>query len=41
MYAITSRFDMLAPVLIDCNHSDGRNCREREKGTYYGDNPYC
>lgn len=39
MYAITRRLDVLAPVLIDCNCSDGRNCREREKGTYYGDDP--
>lgn len=31
MYAITRRFDVLAPVLIDCN------CRERGKGAYYGD----
>lgn len=41
MYAITRRLDVLAPVLIDCNRSDGRNCREREKGSYYGDNTHC
>ena len=37
MYAITRRLDVLAPVLIDCNHSGGRNSREREKGAQYGD----
>lgn len=25
MYAITRRFDVLAPVLINCNYSGGRN----------------
>ena len=37
MYAISRRLDVLAPVLVDCNYSDGGNRREREKGTYYGD----
>ena len=37
MYAIARRLDVRAPVLINCNCSDGRNRREREKGTYYGD----
>lgn len=37
MYAITRRFGVLAPVLIDCKYSGGRNRREREKGTCYGD----
>ena len=32
MYAITCRFDVLAPVLIDCNYGGVRNRREREKG---------
>lgn len=41
MYAITRRLDVLVPVLIDCNCGDGRSCIEREKGTYYEDNPYC
>ena len=41
MYAITRRLDVLVLVLIDCNYSDGRDCRERQKGTYYGDNPHC
>lgn len=36
MYAITRRLDMLAPVLVDCEYGGGRNRREREKGTYYG-----
>ncbi len=37
MYAITRRLDVLAPVLVDCEYSGGRDCREREKGSYYGD----
>lgn len=38
MYAITRRLDVLAPVLVDCDHSSGRrNGCEQEKGTYYGD----
>lgn len=41
MYAITRRLDVLVPVLIDCNCSDRRNRREREKGTYYGNDPHC
>ena len=41
MYAITCRLDVLAPVLVDCNCSDGMNCRGLEKGTYYGYDPYC
>lgn len=41
MYAITRRLDVLAPVLIDCNCSDGRTGREREKGAYYGYNLQC
>lgn len=41
MYAITRRLDVLSPVLIDCDYSGGWDRREREKGTYYGYNPYC
>lgn len=42
MYAITRRLDVLAPVLIDCDYSGGRRSRrEREKGTYHGNNPHC
>ncbi len=41
MYAITRRLDVLSPVLIDCDYSGGGDRREREKGTYYGCNPYC
>lgn len=41
MYAITRRFDILAPVLVDCNCSDGRKRRELEKGSYYVYKPYC
>lgn len=42
MYAITRRLDVLSPVLIDCDYSGGGgNRREREKGSYYGYNPYC
>lgn len=41
MYAITRRLDVLSPVLIDCGYSGGENSREREKGAYYGYNPYC
>lgn len=41
MYAITRRLDVLALVLIDCNCSDGRKCRELEKGTYREYNPHC
>lgn len=41
MYAITRRLDVLAPVRVDCNYSGGRNRREQEKGTYYGDYTYC
>lgn len=41
MYAITRRLDVLVPVLIDCNCSDGRSCREREKGTAYGNHSHC
>lgn len=37
MYAITRRLDVLAPVLIDCDYSGGRNSREQEKGAQYGD----
>lgn len=37
MYAITRRFDVLAPVPIECNYSGGRNRSDREKGTCYGD----
>ena len=37
MYAITRRLDVLAPVLVDCKHGRERNCREQEKGAYYGD----
>lgn len=37
MYLITRRLDVLAPVLVDCNYSGGRNRREREKGAWYGD----
>lgn len=40
MYAITRRLDVLAPVLIDCNCSDRRNCCQREKGAYYGNYPH-
>lgn len=36
MYAITRRLDVLAPVFVDCEYGGGRNRREREKGTYYG-----
>lgn len=36
MYAITRRLDVLAPVLVDCEYGGGRNRREREEGTYYG-----
>ena len=41
MYAIARRLDVLSPVLIDCDYSGGGNSREREKGAYYGYNPYC
>lgn len=41
MYAITRRLDVLAPVIVDCNCSDGRNCRELEKGACYGDGLHC
>ena len=41
MYAITRRLDVLSLVLIDCDYSGCRNCREREKGTFYDYNPYC
>lgn len=41
MYAITRRLDVLAPVLIDCDYSGGRNCREQEKGTCYGNYTCC
>lgn len=41
MYSITRRLDVLAPVIIDCNCSDGKKCHEREKGTYYEYNPHC
>lgn len=41
MYAITRRFDVLSLVLIDCDYRGGRDLREREKGAYYGYNPYC
>lgn len=40
MYAITRRLDVLSPVLIDCDYIGGGNRREREKGAYYGYNPY-
>lgn len=41
MYAIARRLDVPAPVLVDCNCSDGRNCRELGKGAYYGDDSRC
>ena len=41
MYAITRRLDVLSLVLIDCDYSGGAGRREREKGAYYGYNPYC
>lgn len=39
MYAITRRLDVLVPVLVDCDYSGGGNRREREKGSYYGNDP--
>lgn len=41
MYAITRRLDVLSLVLIDCDYNGRGNRREREKGTYYENNPYC
>ena len=41
MYAITRRFDVLAPVLVDCGYSGGGSRREREKGACYGDYTRC
>lgn len=41
MYAITRRLDVLAPVLVDCDYSGGRNRRERERGSCYGNGPNC
>ena len=41
MYAITRRLDVLSPVLVDCDYSGGGYRSEREKGAYYGYNPYC
>ena len=32
MHTITRRLDALAPVLVDCDYSGGRDCRERERG---------
>lgn len=40
MYAITRRLDVLAPVLVDCDYGGGKNRREWEKGTNYGNYAY-
>ena len=41
MYAITRRFDVLAPVLINCNYSGGRTAANERKEPPHEDNPHC